>query len=138
MSTFVLDDSLVLAWCLRDECHPLADHAMRRVAETGAVVPGIWWYELRNALLVNERRGRLTKGETGEVLAAVARLPVAMDGDHDEQAILDLARHHGLSVYDAAYLEVARRRQLPLASLDRRLRAAAAVGGVELLNEDDA
>ncbi len=138
MTSFVLDNSVVLAWCMADENHPLADYALRRATSGRAFVPGIWWYELRNALLVNERRGRLGIAETAATLGAVARLRVSIDADHHEQRVLDLARRCRLTVYDAAYLEVAIRRALPLASLDRRLRDAATASGVPLLSEPGA
>ena len=137
MTSFVLDNSVVLAWCLEDEAQPLADRAMRRVTEEGAVAPGIWWYELRDALISNERRGRLSAADTRDNLADLAKMHILLDSNHDEATILDLARRHRLSAYDAAYLEVAMRRGLPLASLDRRLREAAAANGIELLNEND-
>ena len=121
----MIDNSIVLAWCLADESHAVADGAMRAVIEDGAVVPGIWWYELRNALVVNERRGRLEPADTQATLTDLRELSIAIDRDHDEGTILNLARSHELSVYDAAYLEVAQRRGLPLATLDDRLRNAA-------------
>ncbi len=135
MTPFVLDNSVVLAWSMADEIHPVADVALRRATSRGAFVPGIWWYELRNALIVNERRGRLGTAETDRVLRAVGRLPISIDSDHDGRHVLRLARRFGLTVYDAAYLEVAVRRALPLASLDRRLQQAAAASGVSLLSE---
>ena len=106
---------------------------MQRVVGEGAVVPGIWWYELRNAFVVNERRGRLDAADTGAILADLAELRITIDSYHDDGALLALGRQHGLSIYDAAYLEVALRRELPLATLDQRLRQAAAARGVTLL-----
>ena len=96
----------------------LADRAMQRTIDQGAVVPGIWWYELRNALVVNERRGRIGAEDVRASLADLAEMRISLDTDHDGGVVLDLARRHGLSVYDAAYLEVAARRGLPIASLD--------------------
>ena len=125
MRHIVLDNSIVLSWCLADEDNPVAERAMRLVIANGAIVPGIWWYELRNALVVNERRGRLDATDTRSTLADLGNMRFTVDHEHDETALLDLARQHNLSVYDASYLEVARRRALPLASLDRRLRGAA-------------
>lgn len=125
MSALVIDNSIVLAWCLADESHAVAEDAMHAVIEDGASVPGIWWYELRNALVVNERRGRLEPADTQATLTDLGELSIAIDRDHDEGMILNLARSHELSVYDAAYLEVAQRRGLPLATLDDRLRRAA-------------
>ena len=137
MTPIVLDNSVVVSWCLADEHEALAEHAIRRAASGGAVAPGIWWYELRNALVMGERRGRLSAAQAARALSAVARLGIPLDWDHDDRKILDLTRRYRLSVYDAAYLEVAMRRGLPFATLDRRLREAAIASGVELLNEKD-
>ena len=134
MRAIVPDNSIVLSWCLADENDPTADRAMRIVIEDGAVVPGIWWYELRNALVVNERRGRLDPADTRSTLADVREMRFAIDRDHDEAVLLELSRRHNLSVYDAAYLEVARRCALPLASLDRRLCEAASACHVAVLD----
>lgn len=125
---------MVLSWCLDDEEHPLADHAMRVTVDRGAVVPQLWWYEVRNALAVNERRGRLTAQETRATLTNLSAMRFVLDFDHDGGVVMELARRHGLSVYDAAYLEVAIRRSVPLATLDDRLRTAALAAGVELLD----
>ncbi len=133
----MIDNSIVLAWCLADESHVVADDAMQAVIEHGAVVPGIWWYELRNALVVNERRGRLEPADTQATLADLRELSIAIDRDHDEGAILNLARSHDLSIYDAAYLEVAQRRALPLGTLDNRLRRAAMSARVAVFGEQD-
>ncbi len=123
--SIVLDNSIVMSWCLADENDPLAERAMQQVVEDGAVVPSIWWYELRNALLINERRGRLDAADADAILNDILQLPFALDRDHDDHVLVALARQHGLTAYDSAYLEVALRRGLPLATLDRRLRQAA-------------
>lgn len=133
MSAFVVDNSIVVAWCLADEEHPTAEHAMRLAADHGAVVPSIWRYELLNALIVNERRGRLTAEDVRQALADLAEMRLERDGDHDEALLLSLARRHSLSAYDAAYLEVSVRRTLPIASLDRRLVDAAVDANVVLI-----
>ena len=136
MTGLVLDNSIVLSWCLADEDDALANRAMKLTIDHGAVVPGIWWYEMRNALVVNERRGRIDAKGVWATLADLAEMRIAFDTDHDDRGVLDLARRHGLSVYDAAYLEVAARRRLPIASLDRRLRQAAAVNRIALIEPD--
>ncbi len=133
MSRLVIDNSVVLAWCLADEDNAIADEAMEAVIEHGAIVPGIWWYELRNALVVNERRGRLEPADTQATLTDLQELGIAIDHDHDSGILLSLARTQDLSIYDAAYLEVAGRRGLALASLDAPLRAAAIRVGIPLL-----
>ena len=134
MTPLVIDNSVVLAWCLADEDEPTAVGAMRRVAEAGAVVPRIWWYELRNALLMNERRGRIRPRQVSDTLADSLALGIAIDEDHDESLLLDFARRLELTVYDAAYLEVAFRRGLPLATLDGALRSAAEAVEVALFS----
>ena len=130
MTAPVLDCSIVLAWCLEDEQNPFAERAMQITTERGAVMPGIWCYEFRNALVVNERRGRLSARDTRATLADLEDMSIARDIDHSDDSVQDLSRRHGLSVYDAAYLEVAVRRVLPLASLDHRLREAAKAHGI--------
>lgn len=135
MSAVVLDNSVVLCWCLADEVDPLAHRALLLTIEQGAVAPRLWRYELCNALLVNERRGRLETTDTRTTLFDIAQMRIELDSDHDEPNLLDLARRHDLTAYDASYLEVARRRGLPLATLDRRLRNAAAAEGAALLDQ---
>ena len=138
MTPVVLDASIVLSWRLGDEHDALADVAMQRTIDAGGVVPGIWWYELRNALVVSERRGRTGPEDVRASLADLAEMRISSDTDHDGGAVLDLARRRGLSVYDAACLEVASRRALPIASLDRRLREAAADSRIDLLEANTA
>ena len=135
MTAVVLDNSIVLCWCLADEVDPLARSALLSTIEQGAVAPRLWRYELCNALLVNERRGRLEAADTRAILLDLAGMRIELDAQHDEANVLDLARKHQLTAYDASYLEVARRRRLPLATLDRRLRKAAAAEGTALFDD---
>jgi len=107
-----------------------------RVGKGGAVAPGLWPLEVANVLLAAERRGEIAAGGRARALRYIAALPIAIDAEtaaHAWSATFALAEHHGLSAYDAAYLELAQRRALPLASLDEDLRAAARTAGVELL-----
>ena len=134
MTAVVIDNSVFLSWCMGDEDHPTATHAMQLVVEGGGVVPRIWWYELRNALVMNERRGRISPQRVSDTLADSMAIGITVDNDHDGSLLLDLARSHGLTVYDAAYLEVAVRRSLPFATLDRSLRNAAEAIGIEAFN----
>ncbi|MCY4499977.1 MAG: type II toxin-antitoxin system VapC family toxin [Alphaproteobacteria bacterium] len=131
--SLVIDCSVVLAWSLADENEDSATEALRRTIESGAIVPQIWWYELRNALLMNEHRGRIAPQQLANMLADLMALGIKMDSEHDEAGIFAFARRHSLTVYDANYLEVAFRRGLPLATLDRRLAAAAAAEGVAVI-----
>ena len=103
MTAIVIDNSVFLSWCLGDEDDATAAQAMQRVAEEGGVVPRIWWYELRNALLMNERRGRISLRQVSDTLADSLALGIAIDDEHDGSLLLDIARSHNLTVYDAAY-----------------------------------
>ncbi len=132
----VVDASVVGCWCFPDEADPIADVAFDQLGATTAVVPALWWFEVRNLLLVNERRGRLDAAGTAEFLADLGRLPIHIDREPDSDAILALARAHRLTFYDAAYLELARRLDAPLATLDRQLAAAARGAAVPLLAEE--
>ena len=127
----VLDSSIVMAYCMADEENAIADAAMLLAVEQGGVVPALMWYEIRNILIVSERRGRLTAVGTTDILHDIHALALEVDHAHDEGVVLELARHHELSVYDAAYLEVAQRRGLALATLDKKLRKATLAIGAE-------
>ena len=129
----VLDSSIVGCWCFPDEASAVADTAWDRLHVDGAVVPALWWYEVRNVLVVNERRGRIDVAGTAEFLADLERLPVKHDRAPIGDAILGFARTYRLTFYDAAYLELARRLDAPLATLDRALGTAARSAGVPLL-----
>jgi predicted nucleic acid-binding protein len=130
MAEFVLDASLALAWYFKDEADPYAD----AVAAARAAVPLIWPLEVANALLMGERRQRSTEAQAAKWLTYLGFLPIAVDDETNDRAwgeVLSLARAHRLSAYDAAYLELALRRGLPLATLDDKLKAAASAGGVQ-------
>ena len=130
--SLVLDCSIVMALCFADEQSATADLAIDAVVESGGRVPGIWWYEVRNVLIVNERRGRIDPSHTAAFLADLAKLPIEADRKADEPTTLSLAREHALSVYDAAYLELAHRHHIPLATLDRKLAEVAPRCGVSV------
>jgi predicted nucleic acid-binding protein len=130
---FVLDASVAACWAFEDEDHPIAALALERIRADTAVVPALWWFEVRNTLIVNERRGRLGPADTSAFLRGLARLGVAVDHAPEEADVLALCRRLGLTVYDANYLELARRENIPLATLDRDLIRAAPGEGVALL-----
>ena len=130
---YVLDASVTACWAFQDEDHPDADLAFQRINAEEAVVPCLWWFEVRNILVVNERRRRIGESDTAAFLSNLSRLRVRIDRLPDEAAVLRLARTHRLSVYDAAYLELAQRESLPLATLDASLRTAAVAERVPLL-----
>ena len=134
MASFVVDASVALAWCFDDEATGATDALLGRAAAEGVVVPALWFLEVANALLTAERRGRLTPAQTLEVLTRLAALPAERDSVAvSPTAVLALARAQRLTAYDAAYLELAIRRELPLATLDEELRRAGQAAGVPLL-----
>lgn len=130
---FVLDASIAAAWGFKDEASPLAELAARRLKNEIALAPRIWWYEIRNLLVINERRQRITASDSAGFLKLLASHPIQIDPVDDEEAIFRFARRYRLSFYDAAYLALAAREGLPLATLDTALQSAAVSAGVALL-----
>ena len=129
----VVDASIAAAWCFPDEDDPAADAALDRLATEGAVVPALWCFEIRNILVVNERRGRVDAAETAESLVDLRGLPVRIDREPDSEIVMALARKHKLTAFNAAYLELARRLGAVLATLDRALALAAAAEGIPVI-----
>ena len=132
MSGLVVDASVVVAWLFDDEDEPRGDGVLDQLVEDGALVPQLWHLETRNALLTAERRGRLSPEEVRERLDALKGLPITTDEEPDLQSAFDLARAHGLSLYDSLYLELAKREGAELATLDGPLGRAAIVERVRL------
>jgi len=133
--SLVIDCSLTMAWAFADEADETADAVLERVGERGAVVPALWPLEVANVLLTAERRGRLTGADSALFLDLLSRLPIAIDEQTASRAFLQtfhLGRELALSAYDAAYLELAARLDLPLATRDARLAEAARRLGVKL------
>lgn len=132
MNAPVLDCSVACAWLLKDERVPGADRVLGQAGTHGASAPGLFWAELRNALVMAERRGRLTPAQTTEALTEIEHLDVELDHAPDEETTLRLARDHRLTVYDALYLELAIRQKRELATLDTALQRAAESEGVAI------
>lgn len=131
---FVLDASVALAWCFEDEATSQTEAVLDRLAEDSAVAPSLWELEVVNVLLLAERRGRLTESQAARFVALLSQLPIHISSAHaDMGAVLAAGRHHGLTAYDAAYLVLAEREGIALATMDGRLRAAAQAAGVPLL-----
>lgn len=134
--SFVLDTSITLAWCFEDEQTPAAMELLDRVTETGASAPLLWPLETLNGLFMAERRRRLDASRRVKLAAFLRELPITLDADTASQAwdaTARLAERFRLTSYDAAYLELAQRRRLPLASLDKELRTAAMAMEIDVL-----
>ena len=131
---FVLDCSVTMAWVFPDEATEATNQLRDSLVESRAFVPSLWPVEVGNVLLVATRRNRIRVDDWREIRASLEALPIEIDPVTTSRAwgtSLELARTHQLSVYDAMYLELAMRLQLPLATLDRALHGAARTAGVK-------
>lgn len=129
----VVDASVTIAWIAKDERNAYAVSALEACGSDRAVVPGLWRWEIANTLLVLERRGRLQ--DAGQIYSSLLRtIPMNIESDavNESRALseIELGRRHGLSVYDAAYLALAKSAGLPLATLDAKLARSAQSEGV--------
>ncbi|MBI4481576.1 MAG: type II toxin-antitoxin system VapC family toxin [Acidobacteria bacterium] len=135
---WVLDCSLALAWGLPDETSKRADRFLVQVSRKSTFwVPALWWYEISNALTVAQRRQRLTEADSMRLVELYRLLPIETDAYLSPDILWrfhTLAEEHALPAYDAAYLELAQRKGLGLATLDRRLMRAARRAGVKLIS----
>ena len=134
--SFVLDCSMTLAWILPDEKTPRTDQLRDSLVERTGVVPSLWPVEVASVLLVATRHGRIEEQMWSVLVQQIGSLPIETDPETERRALTDalgLAYEHGLSAYDATYLELAIRRRLPLATLDGDLAGAARRAGVEVL-----
>lgn len=139
MSTaFIIDCSVTMVWCFPDEATPASSRLQDRLADETALVPAHWFLEVTNVLAMAENRKRITAAQSTEFLSLLETLDIEVDDEAARRAfahLLPLCRSHRLTSYDAAYLELALRRRLPLASLDVELRKGARALGVELLGK---
>jgi len=137
VSRFVIDASLVLSWCFPDENSQLGQRVAERFKQgESAIAPAFWPHEVLNALLVGEKRKRISSGLLRSFLADVAVLPVQLAQFPAEMVfdrVQSLSRVHSLTAYDAAYLHLAIESGLPIATLDEALRSASRKSGVELV-----
>jgi len=126
--SFVVDNSVVMSWCFKDEANPLADSILGWFEEAKAYVPSVWPLEVVNVLLAAERRNLINEADSIRFLRLLSQLPILVLHESPERTmrdILGLARAHNLSSYDASYLDLAMKKGLPLATMDKKLRKAA-------------
>jgi predicted nucleic acid-binding protein len=135
LTRFVLDCSVAMSWCFDDENNTYADQVLESLLTVKAIVPTLWPLEVANVLVVAERRKRLTEAQMIRAIALLQALPIGVDETTAQRALgatLTLAREHNLSAYDAAYLELAMREGLSLATVDAKLIQVISYCGVEL------
>jgi predicted nucleic acid-binding protein len=130
---FVLDASVAACWCFHDEDDPRADAAYDLLYQGHALVPYMWWFEVRNVVLLGERRRRISEDHATSFLDQLGQCSIEFAALSDHAPVLALARRHRLSFYDAVYLELAQRGGLALATLDDQLAAAARTEGVAVV-----
>ena len=134
---FVLDNSVCMAWFFSDEANDYTISILDALTTHTCLVPSLWSLEVANVLLMGQRRRRCNEAECSRFIALLTALPIATDHRTAEQALHDiyrLAQQYRLTSYDAAYLELAIREGLPLATQDKALRQAAQQSGVQLFN----
>ncbi len=134
---FVIDNSVVMAWCFKDEISQYADVILDRLEISTGFVPSIWPLEVCNVLLVAERKRRIGEADSTRFIALLTELPITVEQEPPERMIKEifaLAREHKLSSYDASYLDLAMRKGLPIATLDKNLIAAAKRSKVPILS----
>jgi len=130
MAGFILDSSLAAAWCFADEGTDYTNGVLNALSGSAeAIAPRLWAYEVRNCVLMGVRRKRIVPSEAKSFLEARGSLPIRLADPSSYNALFDLAQANGLTVYDAAYLDLALRERLPLASLDAALIRAARESG---------
>jgi len=136
--SLVLDASLTLSWYFEDERTPAIDAVLDQVAASGAVVPSLWRLEVANGFQMAIRRKRIDRDFRDRAIRHLGLLPIMVDPETDTYAwtAMRLADRFGITVYDAAYLELAQRRGLPLASLDKELSVAGQALGVAMLGRE--
>ncbi len=133
---FVIDNSVVMSWCFRDQANPYADSILERLTEAVAYVPSIWSLEVVNVLLAAERRNIMGEADSVRFIKLLSQLPIFVEYESHEKVMMELlglARAHSLSSYNASYLDLAMRKGLPLATLDKNLRKAAQSTNVLIL-----
>src|SRR5512139_2357501 len=125
--SFVVDNSVVMSWCFLDQANEYSDSVLGRLVDATAYVPSIWPLEAVNVLLAAERRSYISEAESVRFINLLSQLPIVVQHEGPGKGMKDLlalARAHDLSSYDASYLELAMKKGLPLATLDKKLKHA--------------
>jgi predicted nucleic acid-binding protein len=138
LEPFVVDNSVVMSWCFQDQANDYADSILGRLVDATAYVPSIWPLEVVNVLLAAERMSYISEADSVRFINLLSQLPILVQHEGPGRGMKDLlalARAHELSSYDASYLDLAMKRGLPLATLDKKLRHAAKAVRLRILPE---
>jgi len=136
--SFVVDTSVVMSWCFKDQANAYADSILGQLMDATAHVPSVWPLEVVNVLLAAERRNSISEADSVHFVNLLSQLPILVQDEGPERAMKDLlalARAHKLSSHDASYLDLAMKRGLPLATLDNKLREAAKTAKLRIFLE---
>jgi predicted nucleic acid-binding protein len=131
--SFVLDASIAASWFLPDEQSEAAERLIGALGISPGLVPSLFWFEARNLFVMAERRGRLGSGSALAATLKLRSLPLNDGGIGNDVSIIDIALRHGLSGYDASYVTLARSSNMPLATADRKMAAAARSEGISIV-----
>lgn len=137
MEDFVIDNSVVMSWCFKDETSKYTDAILERLGRATAYVPAIWPLEVCNVLLVAERRKRLHQKDSAHFISLLLELPIIVEQESPERMlseIISLAREFKMSSYDASYLDLAMRKGLSIATNDKNMISAARKCGVAIVD----
>jgi predicted nucleic acid-binding protein len=137
-AAFVLDCSIAMTWLFGDEATPKTAELLNRLGGETALVPAWWFIEVANVIAMAERKGRIKPAQSTAFISDLGKLDIERDEEGPGRAftqLLPLCRTHQLTSYDALYLDLATRRDLPLATLDASLRQAAKKLGIKLLGQ---
>ena len=123
-----MDTSVVMTWCFRDEADKYGDIVLDSFVDSTGIVPSIWPLEVTNVLLAAQRRGRISEADSARFISLLHNLPIIVEQESPDRMfgeIYTLAHEHNLSSYDASFLDLAMRKGLPIATIDRKLKNAA-------------
>jgi len=137
--SFVVDNSVVMSWCFKDETNQYADAILDRLSDATAFVPSIWPLEVVNVLLVAERKKHLSEADSVRFITLLSQLPIIVEHERPERMMKDLlalAGSNNLSSYDASYLDLSMRKGIPIATLDARLITASKKTNIPILCND--
>jgi len=135
MIKFVLDCSVTMSWCFEDEVTEYSEKILEALKNVEVYVPELWSLEISNVLLIAERKKRLSEADSAHFIELIHALPIQIDKETSSRAlasIISIGREFGLTSYDAAYLELAMRKGIPLATFDKNLNHACKKSGVEI------
>jgi len=135
-NSFVVDNSVVMSWCFKDQANAYADSILEKLTGATVYVPCVWPLEVVNVLLAAERRKYISEADSARFISLLSQLPILVQHEGPEKSMKDLlasARAHGLSSYDASYLDLAMKKGIPLATLDQKLQRAAEAVKLQIL-----